>query len=93
STLNLIPANRRMVINPSRYEDLQSTSSQNIAIGGLAKTGKVFVVTGAASMITGSSVSSRLYIYREKSEVRYCFDTKRVTRNDITVADSVDTSV
>ncbi|HCM1065473.1 TPA: PilW family protein [Vibrio parahaemolyticus] len=93
STLNPIPANRRMVINPSRYEDLQSTSSQNIAIGGLAKTGKVFVVTGAASTITGSSVSSRLYIYQDKSEVRYCFDAKQVTRNGITVADSVDTSV
>ncbi len=46
STLNPIPTNRRMVINPSRYEDLQSTSSRNIAIGGLAKTGKVFVVSG-----------------------------------------------
>ncbi len=46
STLNPIPANRRIVINPSRYEDLQSTSSRNIAIGGLAKTGKVFVVSG-----------------------------------------------
>ncbi|EPO0009139.1 MULTISPECIES: PilW family protein [Vibrio] len=93
STLNPIPANRRIVINPSRYEDLQSTSSRNIAIGGLAKTGKVFVVSGGASTITGSSVSSRLYIYQEKSEVRYCFDTKQVTRNGITVADSVDTSV
>ncbi|MDF5502130.1 MSHA biogenesis protein MshO, partial [Vibrio parahaemolyticus] len=30
---------------------------------------------------------------QDKSEVRYCFDTKRVTRNGITVADSVDTSV
>lgn len=46
STLNPIPANRRMVINPSRYEDLQSTASQNIAIGGLAKTGKVLLLVG-----------------------------------------------
>lgn len=41
STLNPIPANRWMVINPSRYEDLQSTSPQSLAVGGLVKTGDV----------------------------------------------------
>ncbi|WP_045403543.1 PilW family protein [Vibrio campbellii] len=92
STLNPMPANRWMVINPSRYEDLQSASPQSLAVGGLAKTGDVFVVSGAASTIGGTSISSRHYIYQNNSEVRYCFDNKRVTRNGITVADSVDTS-
>lgn len=93
STLNPIPADRWMVINPSRYEDLQSASPQSLAVGNLAKTGDVFVVSGAASTIGGSSISSRHYIYQDNSEVRYCFDNGRITRNDITVADSVDTSV
>ncbi|MHA2707613.1 PilW family protein [Vibrio owensii] len=93
STLNPIPANRWMVINPSRYEDLQSTSPQSLAVGNLAKTGDVFVVSGAASTIGGTSISSRHYIYQDNSEVRYCFDNGQITRNDVTVADSVDTSV
>ncbi len=93
STLNPIPANRRMVINPSRYEDLQSASPQSLAVGNLAKTGDVFVVSGAASTIGGTSISSRHYIYQNNSEVRYCFDNSQITRNGITVADSVDTSV
>ncbi|WP_394158147.1 PilW family protein [Vibrio campbellii] len=92
STLNPMPANRWMVINPSRYEDLQSTSPQSLAVGGLAKTGDVFVVSGAASTIGGTSISSRHYIYQNNSEVRYCFDKHQITRNGITVADSVDTS-
>ncbi|MFN1584265.1 PilW family protein [Vibrio rotiferianus] len=93
STLNPIPTNRWMVINPSRYEDLQSTSPQSLAVGGLAKTGDVFVVSGAASTIGGNSISSRHYIYQDGSEVRYCFDNSQITRNGMTVADSVDTSV
>lgn len=93
STLNPIPANRWMVINPSRYEDLQSASPQSLAVGNLAKTGDVFVISGAASTIGGTSISSRHYIYQDNSEVRYCFDNGQITRNDITVADSVDTSV
>ena len=93
STLNPIPPNRWMVINPSRYEDLQSISSQSLAVGGLAKTDGVFVVSGAASTIGGTSISSRHYIYQNKSEVRYCFDNDEIIRNGITVADSVDTSV
>ncbi|WP_045382740.1 PilW family protein [Vibrio campbellii] len=92
STLNPMPANRWMVINPSRYEDLQSASPQSLAVGGLAKTGDVFVVSGAASTIGGTSISSRHYIYQNNSEVRYCFDNNQITRNGITVADSVDTS-
>ena len=92
STLNPMPANRWMVINPSRYEDLQSASPQSLAVGGLAKTGDVFVVSGAASTIGGTSISSRHYIYQNNSEVRYCFDNSQITRNGITVADSVDTS-
>ncbi|EOX4945379.1 PilW family protein [Vibrio alginolyticus] len=93
STLNPIPANRWMVINPSRYEDLQSVSPQSLAVGNLEKTGDVFVVSGAASTIGATSISSRHYIYQDNSEVRYCFDNGQITRNDITVADSVDTSV
>ncbi|EHK7406389.1 prepilin-type N-terminal cleavage/methylation domain-containing protein [Vibrio parahaemolyticus] len=93
STLNPIPEDRWMVINPSRYEDLQSASPQSLAVGNLAKTGDVFVVSGAASTIGGSSISSRHYIYQNNSEVRYCFDNSQITRNGITVADSVDTSV
>ncbi|EOD9422664.1 prepilin-type N-terminal cleavage/methylation domain-containing protein [Vibrio campbellii] len=92
STLNPMPANRWMVINPSRYEDLQSASPQSLAVGGLAKTGDVFVVSGAASTIGGTSISSRHYIYQNNSEVRYCFDNNQITRNGITVANSVDTS-
>ncbi|MGR2664797.1 PilW family protein [Vibrio campbellii] len=92
STLNPMPANRWMVINPSRYEDLQSASPQSLAVGGLAKTGDVFVVSGVASTIGGTSISSRHYIYQNNSEVRYCFDNNQITRNGITVADSVDTS-
>ncbi len=38
-----MPANRWMVINPSRYEDLQSASPQSLAVGGLAKTGDVLL--------------------------------------------------
>ncbi|YCO03995.1 PilW family protein [Vibrio sp. VNB-15] len=91
-TLNSIPANRWMVINPSRYEDLQPSSSQSLDVGNLDKKDGVFFVSGAASTIGGTSISSRHYIYQNKSEVRYCFDSNEVTRNGITVADSVDTS-
>ncbi|MGI2897107.1 MSHA biogenesis protein MshO [Vibrio alginolyticus] len=93
STLNPIPANRWMVINPNRYEDLQPSSSQSLDVGNLDKRDGVFVVSDAASTIGGSSISSRHYIYQDKSEVRYCFENKQITRNGITVADSVDTSV
>ncbi|CAK6714007.1 conserved hypothetical protein [Vibrio harveyi] len=93
ATLNPMPANAWMVINPSRYEDLQPSSSQSLNVGGLAKTGDVFVISGAASTIGGSSISSRHYVYQDKSEVRYCFENNQITRNGITVADSVDTSV
>lgn len=92
SALNPIPADRRIVINPSRYEDLQPPSSQYIDIGGLAKTGEAFVISGAASSIGGSSVSGRHYIYKDDSEVRYCFEHNQVLRNNVVVADSVDTS-
>ncbi|MCF7483793.1 prepilin-type N-terminal cleavage/methylation domain-containing protein [Vibrio sp. J1-1] len=89
--LESIPEKNRMVINPSRYEDLQS-SSQSINISGLTKTKEAFVVSGAASTIGATSVSGRHYIYQPSSEVRYCFDNGRVLRNNVIVTDSIDTS-
>ncbi|AEX23236.1 PilW family protein [Vibrio sp. EJY3] len=89
--LESIPEKNRMVINPSRYEDLQS-SSQSIDISGLTKAKEAFVVSGAASTIGATSVSGRHYIYQPSSEVRYCFENGRVLRNNVIVTDSVDTS-
>nr|WP_321275700.1 prepilin-type N-terminal cleavage/methylation domain-containing protein [uncultured Vibrio sp.] len=89
--LEPIPENNRMVINPSRYEDLQS-SSQSIDISGLTKTKEAFVVSGAASTIGATSISGRHYIYQPSTEVRYCFDNGRVLRNNVIVTDSIDTS-
>lgn len=87
-----IPPNRRMVINPSRYEDLSASSAQSLDVSGMTKNEGRFVVSGAASSIGGTSISSRHYIFQDNSEVRYCFDSNRVTRNDITVAENIDTS-
>ncbi|MDW1801859.1 PilW family protein [Vibrio sp. Vb2201] len=89
--LESIPEKSRMVINPSRYEDLQS-SSQSIDISGLTKTKEAFVVSGAASSIGATSVSGRHYIYQPSTEVRYCFDNGRVLRNNVIVTDSIDAS-
>ncbi|ANP65900.1 PilW family protein [Vibrio alginolyticus] len=89
--LESIPDKNRMVINPSRYEDLQS-SSQSIDISGLTKTKEAFVVSGAASSIGATSVSGRHYIYQPSTEVRYCFDNGRVLRNNVIVTDSIDAS-
>ncbi|EGQ9574556.1 prepilin-type N-terminal cleavage/methylation domain-containing protein [Vibrio alginolyticus] len=89
--LESIPEKNRMVINPSRYEDLQS-SSQSIDISGLTKTKEAFVVSGAASSIGATSVSGRHYIYQPSTEVRYCFDNGRVLRNNVIVTDSIDAS-
>ncbi|BCN25189.1 PilW family protein [Vibrio alfacsensis] len=92
ATLNRMPADAWMVINPSRYEDLQPSSSQSLDVGGLVKTGDVFVVSGAASTIGSSSISSRHYVYLNGSQIEYCFDGNRVMRNGVPVADSVDTT-
>ncbi|BDR16988.1 prepilin-type N-terminal cleavage/methylation domain-containing protein [Vibrio sp. STUT-A16] len=89
--LESIPEKNRMVINPSRYADLQS-SSQSIDISGLTKAKEAFVVSGAASTIGATSVSGRHYIYQPSSEVRYCFDNGQVLRNNVIVTDSIDTS-
>ncbi len=89
--LESIPEKNRMVINPSRYEDLHS-SSQSIDISGLTKTKEAFVVSGAASTIGATSVSGRHYIYQPSTEVRYCFDNGRVLRNNVIVTDSIDAS-
>ncbi|EMQ4279742.1 prepilin-type N-terminal cleavage/methylation domain-containing protein [Vibrio alginolyticus] len=89
--LESIPEKNRMVINPSRYEDLQS-SSQSIDISGLTKTKEAFVVSGAASSIGATSVSGRHYIYQPSTEVRYCFDNGRVLRNNVIVTGSIDAS-
>lgn len=89
--LESIPEKNRMVINPSRYEDLHS-SSQSIDISGLTKTKEAFVVSGAASTIGATSVSGRHYIYQSSTEVRYCFDNGRVLRNNVIVTDSIDAS-
>ncbi|MGP8308332.1 PilW family protein [Vibrio sp. YIC-376] len=92
SSRSEIPQNRRMVINPSRYEDLSASSLQSLDVSGITKSEGRFVVSGAASSIGGTSISSRHYIFQDNSAVRYCFDSNQVTRNGITVAENIDTS-
>ncbi|MDF2155633.1 prepilin-type N-terminal cleavage/methylation domain-containing protein [Vibrio sp. CAU 1672] len=93
-----LPAQRWMVINPTRYEDLfpaaGETSAQRFDVGNLAKTGDSYLVSGGATAIGGTSksVSNRHYIYAEGSAVRYCFAGSQVTRNGITVAEDIDST-
>ena len=88
SNLNEIPNNSRMVINPTRYEDL-SSSTQSVEVGGLKKNGDAFTISGAASSLGATSVSSRHYIYQEGSEISYCFKNDQVLRNQVLVSENV----
>ncbi|WP_423839906.1 prepilin-type N-terminal cleavage/methylation domain-containing protein [Vibrio mytili] len=89
SSLTDIPNNSRMVINPTRYKDLLSSSSQSIEVGGLNKNGDAFTISGTASSLGATSVSSRHYIYREGSEISYCFKNDQVLRNNVIVSENV----
>ncbi len=93
---------RRLVINPTRYDDLQSSSPQSFDVSGLEKSesADTFVISDAASSIGSLSVSGRHYIYKVEDEkpveVSYCFDDGYddgyVLRNGTIVANSVDTA-
>ncbi|GEM75949.1 PilW family protein [Vibrio sagamiensis] len=93
ASLNVIPADLRMVINPSRYDDLLPSSPQSFSVAGLIKSNGVFRIPDAASRLTANSISSRIYIYRSNSDVKYCFENNNVTRNGVIVGDSVDGAV
>jgi MSHA biogenesis protein MshO len=88
------------VINPSRYEDLfpkdpdNPESFQRIELKNISrdKVDEPFIVSVGESSISSSSISSRHYIYQDKSQVRYCFDSGQVLRNNVIVTDSIDTS-
>jgi MSHA biogenesis protein MshO len=98
--LKRIPNERWLVINPSRYEDLfpknpdNPESSQRIELKEISrdKVDEPFIVSVGESSISSSSISSRHYIYQDKSQVRYCFDSGQVLRNNVIVTDSIDTS-
>ena len=103
---NAFPNGNWMVINPSRYYDLFPDGSDSSAISQRIKLtdvkreapGKPFVVEDAADDIDANSISSRHYIYKDNSQITYCFDRGEVTRQDsqynnpITVANNIDTS-
>ncbi|UTZ42332.1 PilW family protein [Vibrio campbellii] len=103
---NTFPNGNWMVINPSRYYDLFPNGSESSAISQRIKLtdvkreapGKPFVVEDAADDIDANSISSRHYIYKDNSQITYCFDNGQVTRQDatanspVTVAESVDTA-
>nr|WP_319553197.1 prepilin-type N-terminal cleavage/methylation domain-containing protein [uncultured Vibrio sp.] len=98
--LKRIPNGRWLVINPSRYEDLfpkdpnNPESFQRIELKDISRdeVDEPFIVSVGESGISSNSISSRHYIYQDKSEVRYCFDNGQVLRNNVKVTDSIDTS-
>ena len=93
ASLNEIPAGLRMVISPSRYDDLLPNSPQNFSIAGLVKNNGVYRIPDGASSLTANSISSRLYVYGPNSNVRYCFENNQVTRNGVTIGNNVDVAV
>ncbi|MCR9593716.1 prepilin-type N-terminal cleavage/methylation domain-containing protein [Vibrio alginolyticus] len=81
--------------------------SQSFQVGGLhrvvgedGKTLEPFTLSDAADYLASSSISDRHYIYKDNSQVTYCFDSDsgELTRQDsrynrpITVAKNIDTS-
>ena len=88
-----MPKDSWLVVNPSRIEDLLPASPQSFLVSELTKKDGVFTISGAADSIDSSSISNRHYIYQENSQVSYCFEQGRISRNNVTVAGNVNTSV
>ncbi|MDV5054075.1 PilW family protein [Vibrio sp. T13N] len=105
---NIFPNGNWMVINPSRYFDLFPDGSDSSALSLRIKltdvkreeADKPFIVNGVADDIDANSISNRHYIYKDNSQITYCFDSDsgEVTRQDsrynrpITIAKNIDTS-
>lgn len=79
--------------------------SQSFQVGGLhrsegedGETLEPFTLSDATDYLASSSISNRHYIYKDNSQITYCFDSGEVTRQDatanspVTVAESVDTA-
>ncbi|MBN8104669.1 PilW family protein [Vibrio vulnificus] len=78
-----------LVINPSREDDLKNSSFN---VSNLDNSAGYFELTGQANQLTSESINHRHYVFWNRSEddaVRYCFNSDRITRNGVQVADNV----
>ncbi|EHZ2847735.1 prepilin-type N-terminal cleavage/methylation domain-containing protein [Vibrio vulnificus] len=76
----------RLVINPSRQQDLVSDSFD---VSGLTNSAGYFAVPNQAASLESNSINRRHYIFNANGRVEYCFTAGRISRNGVQVADSV----
>lgn len=85
--LNTIPSGLKMVVNPTRKEDLDNS---NLVVGDKTKDSGRFVLEDQASDLNSNSVSQRHYVFDPNGAVEYCLTSfGTVTRDGVQVADNV----
>lgn len=75
-----------LVVNPSQFSDLDTTSSASINVSPLTSTANVYTVS---SSLPSQSVGRRHYIYEPDKLVRYCIDTDGFIQKQIGVSAAV----
>lgn len=88
TSTNIIDAGRFLIINPTNIVDTANSIGLESSI--VSISGATYTISGAASSLASTSVANRHYIYSE--DVEYCVipSVSRITRNDVIVADSVE---
>ncbi|MEZ9461883.1 PilW family protein [Vibrio splendidus] len=93
----VLGAGDRLVINPSRYDDLLAASTSNHDVSNLSPVSGVFTLSNVS--LASTSVAQRHFIYNGNAQVQYCIsrtqtnsDVAILTRNGDIVADSLNFS-